>query len=450
MATNNVLNNASAPFTVTTGGLTVSTGSTTLTPIASSAATGVVTVSNAGILAEVGTGAAGTVFVGTATSPKFLAAGTSGYVLQTNGASADPTWVVNAGGGAISGQTQYAVEVGGSGGSIASLLVGASNTTLMGNTGANPSWTGSPSFSGSVTVGSGNLTVTSGNLSLPATTATIGQITLGGSLFMHAYGGSTSGNTFVGINAGNLTMTSAFNTGIGYNVLSSATSTNNCTGVGAGSLAACTSGTRNTACGSGALAAVTTTGYNTACGYNSLYQLVSGSYNIALGALSGGNYTGSETGNICIGYNVGGTIGESNVLRIGAGTGTGSGQINAAYISGIQTITVTGSAVLVSSSDQLGVAVSSRRFKENIREMGDDSDNLHNLRPVAFNYKSDEDKNMQYGLIAEEVAEIYPELIAYDKEGKPFTVYYHVLPAMLLNEIQKLRRRIEELESQEN
>jgi hypothetical protein len=98
MATNNALDNSSAPFTVTSGGLTVMSGITTLIELASSEVTGVVTVTDGGVLAEVETGAAGTVFVGTATSPKFLTAGTATYVLTSQGAGSDPQWAAIPGG----------------------------------------------------------------------------------------------------------------------------------------------------------------------------------------------------------------------------------------------------------------------------------------------------------------------------------------------------------------
>jgi hypothetical protein len=141
--------------------------------------------------------------------------------------------------------------------------------------------------------------------------------------------------------------------------------------------------------------------------------------------------------------NSSGTAAESHVLRIGAGTGTSTQQLNKAFISGIQGITVTGTAVLVSSSDQLGIAVSSRKYKDNIEDMGDKSEALYKLRPTTFTYK--ESTETRYGLIAEEVAEVFPNLVVYDKSGDPQTVMYHELPALLLNEIQKLKKEIDEL-----
>jgi hypothetical protein len=136
----------------------------------------------------------------------------------------------------------------------------------------------------------------------------------------------------------------------------------------------------------------------------------------------------------------------ANKIRIGCTTGASDYQLNAAYVSGIKGITVTGSPVLVATDDQLGVISSSARFKENIVDMDNDSDKIMELRPIAFTYKKDDAKTKQYGLIAEEVAEILPELVSYDKEGLPFSVYYEKLPAMLLNELQKLNSRADAIE----
>jgi hypothetical protein len=100
----------------------------------------------------------------------------------------------------------------------------------------------------------------------------------------------------------------------------------------------------------------------------------------------------------------------------------------------------------VDSNGQLGTIVSSRRFKEQIRDMGDSSRALMNLRPVTFLYKPEYDKGqrtLQYGLVAEEVAEVYPDLVAYDPDGKPYTVKYQYLTTMLLNEVQKQYHRAE-------
>jgi hypothetical protein len=112
------------------------------------------------------------------------------------------------------------------------------------------------------------------------------------------------------------------------------------------------------------------------------------------------------------------------------------------YIAGIYGSTVggRGTAVYVDDNGQLGTVVSSRRFKEQILDMGDNTSKLFLLRPVTFLYKPEYDKGertLQYGLIAEEVAKVYPDLVAYDKDGAPYTVKYQYLAPMLLNELQK-------------
>jgi len=102
--------------------------------------------------------------------------------------------------------------------------------------------------------------------------------------------------------------------------------------------------------------------------------------------------------------------------------------------------------VYVNSSGQLGTLTSSRRFKNDIRDIGNSSDRLMQLRPVSFRYKDSAEKGphpLQYGLIAEEVATVYPDLVQYDKQGKPFTVYYHLLTPIMLNELQKQHHLVE-------
>jgi hypothetical protein len=101
---------------------------------------------------------------------------------------------------------------------------------------------------------------------------------------------------------------------------------------------------------------------------------------------------------------------------------------------------VTGSAVYVTSSGQLGVQGSSERFKTDIATMTPDSEKLQQLRPVTFHYKTDPDKVTQYGLIAEEVAQVYPELVIRDDSGKIMGVHYEELAPLLLNEIQRQQR----------
>jgi hypothetical protein len=114
------------------------------------------------------------------------------------------------------------------------------------------------------------------------------------------------------------------------------------------------------------------------------------------------------------------------------------------FIAGISGTTVTGADVAVSSSGQLGVASSSARFKRDIHDMGKASSGLMKLRPVTFRYKSDPQGVIQYGLVAEEVERVYPELVAYGADGKVETVRYSVLTSRLLNELQKQAREAQE------
>lgn len=103
---------------------------------------------------------------------------------------------------------------------------------------------------------------------------------------------------------------------------------------------------------------------------------------------------------------------------------------------------------MAASTGQLGCVTSSARYKRDVRDMGDASDKLMELRPVTFLYKADETGAQQYGLIAEEVEKVYPELVIHDADGKVATVAYHMLPAMLLNEVQKLARQLDRKDEQ--
>jgi Chaperone of endosialidase len=165
-----------------------------------------------------------------------------------------------------------------------------------------------------------------------------------------------------------------------------------------------------------------------------------GSSNIAIGIGAGADVTtGSD--NIHIG-NIG-TLSDTNLIRIGTpGTQTST------FIAGIVGATppVEGTLVVVNGNGQLGALTSSRRVKDEIRGMDEASAGLGKLRPVVFRYKAEPangPRPLEYGLIAEEVAEIYPELVVHGTDGQPAGVKYHVLPAMLLNEFQRQQRQLE-------
>jgi hypothetical protein len=333
--------------------------------------------------------------------------------------------------------------------------------------------------------GGGNIFIgpTAGNFATSATQNTaIGQyslneVTTGSS--NTALGASTmvgvqTGSSNVAFGTSALSGDGSFNVAIGAGSLNSnnSNSADNNVAIGASTMGANTSGYDNVAVGYQALNQNTTgflsvgVGYlalssnqagisNTAVGNTTLNYLTSGSGNIALGSYAGTQLT---TGNndIYIGNsgNGSGTVSESNVLRIGQ-------YQTAAFISGVYGATTgTNDAipVMVDSNGQLGTMSSSRRYKEDIHDMGDTSAGLLRLRPVTFRYRrryADGSEPIQYGLIAEEVAEVYPDLVVRDKEGQPETVQYWKLDVMLLNELQKLTKahaadqeRIEELEAQ--
>jgi hypothetical protein len=127
--------------------------------------------------------------------------------------------------------------------------------------------------------------------------------------------------------------------------------------------------------------------------------------------------------------------GESNTIRIGT-----QGTQTATYIAGIFNSSASGGTVEVSSTGKVGMVVSSARYKHDIRDIGQKSSNLLKLRPVSFRYNNDPAGTLQYGLVAEEVAKVYPELVVNGPDGKPITVRYLTVISLLLNELQKQAR----------
>jgi len=213
-----------------------------------------------------------------------------------------------------------------------------------------------------------------------------------------------------------------------------ASGNSNNTAFGYATLSDNTTGARNTATGYGVLNGNTTGTQNTAIGLDALFFNTTGSSNVGVGFGAGNNLTTGDN-NIDIG-NVG-VAAEANTIRIGSqGTQTDT------YIAGIFGTSKIKKAceVVVEKTGLLGCVKSSARYKRDIRDMGNASDKLMKLRPVTFRYKADSTGIQQYGLIAEEVEKVYPELVIDDTDGKAETVAYQVLPAMLLNEVQKQAR----------
>jgi hypothetical protein len=206
------------------------------------------------------------------------------------------------------------------------------------------------------------------------------------------------------------------------------------TAVGTHALYANTRGENNTAAGAGALVSNTTGNNNIAFGRTALKANTTGSNNIGQGFAAGSNLT-TGSNNIDIGN--AGMAAESGIIRIG----TKSTQ-TATYIAGIYDVPIIGNAVVVTSTGQLGVTVSSERFKTTIAPMGSNTAKLQQLRPVTFHLKTDLDGALQYGLIAEEVAKVYPELVVRDVSGRIDGVRYDELAPMLLNEVQQEQQKI--------
>jgi hypothetical protein len=277
-----------------------------------------------------------------------------------------------------------------------------------------------------------------------------------GRLALFSAAGNATNNTAVGREALRNTVWGFFpdvwqgsdNTGIGSFALWSNTTGAGNTASGSDALFSSTTGSWNTASGNGALFFNTTGRGNTAIGYWALRVNTTGHRNTAVGDHAG-RYATTGHDNIFVGSGAVETAEEGNTIRVGGETGTGPFQQNRAFIAGIRGIT-TGEndavPVVIDSAGQLGTVSSSRRAKQDIREVGELSRRLLELRPVAFRYRvhaeADPATPLQFGLIAEEVAEVFPELVVYDREGRPETVKYHLLAALLLAELQREEREL--------
>ena len=304
---------------------------------------------------------------------------------------------------------------------------------------------------------------------------------------------NTYGSTNVAVGAGavfNNTL-GAGETALGYQALYSNTTGDANVAIGGQALYANTTGFRNISIGTNALLFNTTGNYNTATGDSALSFSTTGSYNTALGAkASGFNTTGHDnaavgygalnmnttgidnvavgsfalgfltngSNNIVLGFNSGSVLrtgsnnieighagdsaGESGAIRIGT-----AGMQTAAYVAGIRGVALGAlQPVGVNANGQLGVRSSSARFKEAIKPMDKQSEAIFSLRPVSFRYKKnlDPQRAPQFGLVAEEVANMAPDLVVADEQGKPFSVRYEEVNAMLLNEFLKEHGKVEE------
>ena len=294
-------------------------------------------------------------------------------------------------------------------------------------------------------------------------------------------GGYPGGNTAEGQNAFFSLTTGGFNTAVGYLSLRSNTGGSFSTAIGAGTLLANTAdqntatgagallsntaGVGNTATGAFALFSNTTAFSNTATGASALLNNILGEGNTADGVLAlgsnttgytntaigahalGSNSTGSN--NTALGFGAGGNITTANnVICIGI---TGANQSNSCFIGHIFGDTSSGgTAVFINSDGKLGTTTSSRRFKDDIKPMEGASEVIFALKPVTFRYKKRIDPQgiAQFGLVAEQVENVNPDLVLRDNTGKPYSVRYDQINAMLLNEFLKAHRKMEQQQKQ--
>jgi hypothetical protein len=240
-----------------------------------------------------------------------------------------------------------------------------------------------------------------------------------------------SDNTALGFEALLFNTTGFQNAANGWRALFANTTGFHNTADGFIALSSNTTGNHNTADGDEALTGNTTGNFNTTCGAHSLIHNTTGSGNTVLGFDTGNSIT-TANNVICIGENVAGV----NVS-------------NSCFIGNIfDTTSTAGIAVFINSNGQLGTAPSSERFKKDIAAMEKASEAILSLRPVTFHYKTDTKRTPQFGLIAEEVEKVNPNLVVRDKEGKSYSVRYDAVNAMLLNEFLKEHRKVEQMQKQ--
>jgi hypothetical protein len=310
--------------------------------------------------------------------------------------------------------------------SLSSVSTGNSNTgvganALALNTADNNTATGAAALMSNTT---GENNTANGVSALASNTEGNGNTANGGAaLFSNTTG---EDNTANGLNALGRNVTGFANTAMGSQALAFNTAFDN-TAIGFQALSSNTGGAFNTAIGRDSLLLNTTGGGNTGVGYGALSGHTTGILNTALGFFAG--------------FNV---IDAFNVICIGS---LGDNVSNSTWIQNVYGVTPQSgntAPVVVSNTGQLGTVASSERFKKDIANMDSSSEVILSLRPVKFHYKTDAKDTPQFGLIAEEVAKVNPALVLPDKDGKPFTVRYDAVNAMLLNEFLKEHKTVQE------
>lgn len=333
--------------------------------------------------------------------------------------------------------------------------MGVGQYTLANNAGTWNTAVGNLALSANTT-GVSNTAI--GNVALPANTTGYANTAVGNTALWvntagsedtatgeHSLSGNTTGNDNAAFGYRSLlsNTTGINNTATGAYAMASNTNGYGSVALGFNALKANTTGYRNTATGTSALTANTTGLYNTATGWGALQGLTTGNNNTALGPMAGQN---AVTGNYNVYIANQGTASDTNVIKIGDSNQTMT------WIAGIRSVTTgNGDAipVVIDSAGQLGTVSSSRRVKTDIRDMRDTTETIMNLHPVEFRYTAHgPDAPLQFGLIAEEVADVAPELVVRKADGEVETVYYDKVNAMLLGVVQRQQKTIGELRRQ--
>lgn len=405
------------------------------------------------------------------------AAGTAAQVLTSNGAGVAPTYqtaptingyLFHTGSGDASATAAGAITIAGTTNQITTSGASATVTVALATS---VTTVGSLTAGTSITATAGNVTVTSGKVKVANSTSTVGIIKFNALNYFHNFG---TRNIFGGHTSGNFTLSGADNTCFGNSdntatngPMKSATTAARNSIFGERNIGnAITSGSDITAFGYAVSSTITTGSKSTGFG-DSCSRGTTGDQNIGLGLSGGISWTVADNSNIALSNT--GTAGDTHKIKLGT-PGSSGGQVNKCFIAGITGVTIVGSAVIISTvSTQLGTIVSSLRYKNNIEDMNTDSEFIFKLRPICFNFIADKNKTKQYGLIAEEVYKIAPDMVIYsdpnpidpivfDEEHNPIfpikkpqlplqieSVKYHDLSVILLNEIQKQATRIQDL-----
>jgi len=253
------------------------------------------------------------------------------------------------------------------------------------------------------------------------------------------------GNSAFGQGAMKMNVTGYQNSAFGGEALGSNTSGHDNSAFGP-TMGSNTTGSGNTAVGVSALEQNTTGDNNVAIGQHAIWQNTTGSENVAIGSGAGAPLV-SGSHNVYLGSDNIGAAGESNTIRIGT-----PGTQSAAYLAGVAGTNLGAQPqVVVNGEGRLGVETSSRRFKSDIRPIAEALNRLMDLRPVSFRYRRADvhgPDRVQFGLLAEQVAHVYPNLVARDGAGRPYTVLYQELPSLLLGQVQRQQRAIHALSAE--